>query len=93
MPAIRHRRTPPEGLGPMLRGARERQGLGVRELARLVGLSAGYAAHLEAGSRCPSWTVAERLIEVLQLNDAEQGQLQQAAVTDAGRDHPVRTAA
>jgi len=93
MLAIRQRRTPPEELGPMLRAARQRAGLGVREAARQARLSPGYMAHLEAGSRCPSRTVAERLAAVLELDDDEQAQLYAAAVTDAGRDHPARTAA
>ncbi|NMI57105.1 MULTISPECIES: helix-turn-helix transcriptional regulator [unclassified Streptomyces] len=93
MSLIRERRTPPESLGPMLRAARERAGLGVREAARRTGLSSGYMANLEAGGRCPSRTVAERLAAVLELDDDEQAQLYGAAVTDAGRDHPARTAA
>lgn len=93
MMEIRQRRTPPEGLGPMLRAAREGAGLGVREAARRAGLSSGYVAHLEAGDRCPSRTIAARLAAVLELDDDEQAQLYAAAVTDAGRDHPARTAA
>lgn len=77
----------------MLRTARQRAGLGVREAARQADLSSGYVAHLEAGSRCPSRTVAARLAAVLELDDDEQAQLHAAAVTDAGRDHPARTAA
>ena len=93
MALIRERRTPPEGLGPMLRAARERAGLGLRQAARLADLSSGYMAHLEAGSRCPSRTVAARLAEMLTLDGDEQAQLYAAAVTDAGADHPARTAA
>lgn len=90
---IRERRTPPAGLGPMLRAARERADLGVRETARQAGLSSGYMAHLEAGGRSPSRTVAERLAAVLELTDDERAQLYVAAVTDAGRDHPARASA
>ncbi|WP_329340721.1 helix-turn-helix transcriptional regulator [Streptomyces sp. NBC_01352] len=90
---IRVRRTPPDGLGPMLRAARERAGLGVRETGREARLSSGYVAHLEDGSRCPSRTVAQRLAAVLGLDADEQAQLYAAAVTDAGADHPARTAA
>jgi ribosome-binding protein aMBF1 (putative translation factor) len=90
---IRERRTPPEGLGPMLRTARERADLGVRAAARRLEVSSGYLAHLEAGERCPSRTVAERLAAVLELDDDERAQLYAAAVTDAGRDHPARAAA
>lgn len=89
---IRMRRIPPAGFGPMLRAARERAGLGMRETARQASLSAGYMAHLEAGGRSPSRSVAERLAAILELTDDEQAQLYVAAVTDAGRDHPARTA-
>ncbi|WPO69927.1 helix-turn-helix transcriptional regulator [Streptomyces sp. KN37] len=90
---IRQRRTPPDGLGSMLRAARERAGLGLRHAARRADLSGGYMAHLEEGSRCPSRTVAARLADVLELDDDERAQLYAAAVTDAGADHPARTAA
>lgn len=91
MPTIRQRRIPPDGLGQALRTAREGAGLGVREAARLCGLSAGYMAHLEAGERCPSAVVAARLADVLQLDEAARGLLDSAAVDDAGRSHPART--
>lgn len=90
MSLIRERRTPPEGLGPMLRAARERAGLGVREAARQAGLSGGYVCDLEAGRRCPSATVAARLAEVLTLDEQGRALLYGAAVTDAGRDGPWR---
>lgn len=77
----------------MLRAARERAGLGVRETARKAGLSSGYVADLEAGRRCPSVTVAQRVAEVLDLGEAERAQLLAAAVTAAGRDNPLRTSA
>ncbi|WP_367326356.1 helix-turn-helix domain-containing protein [Streptomyces sp. HUAS ZL42] len=76
----------------MLRAARERAGLGVRETARGAGLSSSYVTYLEAGARCPSRTVAQRLADVLSLNEQERSQLYAAAVTDAGRDHPWRAA-
>jgi transcriptional regulator with XRE-family HTH domain len=72
----------------MLRTARERAGLGVREAARQAGLSPGYVAHLEAGDRCPSRTVAARLAAVLELDDEERAQLCAAAITDAGQRSP-----
>lgn len=93
MVEIRQRRTPPAELGPMLRAARERAGLGLRQAARRAGLPPGYVVHLEGGSRCPSRTVAEQLAAVLGLDDDEQAQLHAAAVTDAGRDHPARASA
>lgn len=90
VPTIRQRRTPPDGLGQALRAAREQVGLGLREAARQCGLSAGYLAHLEAGERCPSVAVAERLAEVLQLGATAGALLGAAAVDDAGRSHPAR---
>ncbi|MEU6244822.1 helix-turn-helix transcriptional regulator [Streptomyces sp. NPDC047024] len=77
----------------MLRGARQRSGLGLREVARQAGLSSGYVADLEAGRRCPSVTVAQRLVEVLGLVEGDRAQLLTAAVTDAGRDNPLRAPA
>lgn len=87
---IRQRRTPQTELGPMLRQARERAGLGLRETARRAELSGGYVARLEAGDRCPSATVAGRIACVLELDERERAQLYAAAVTDAGTDHPWR---
>ncbi|WP_406462316.1 helix-turn-helix domain-containing protein [Streptomyces sp. NBC_01622] len=87
---VRERRTPPEGLGPLLRSARERAGLGLREAAREAGVSSGYLANLEAGTRSPSATVASRIADALSLDEAQRGQLLTAAVTDAGADHPAR---
>ncbi|MDH6122030.1 transcriptional regulator with XRE-family HTH domain [Kitasatospora sp. GAS204A] len=90
---IRVRRTPPPELGPMLGSARLRAGYRVREFARLVELSHSYLLHLEAGTRCPSVTVARRIAEALELTEGEWALLFAAAVDDAGRDHPARGAA
>jgi transcriptional regulator with XRE-family HTH domain len=88
---VRERRIPPPELGPILAAARLRRGLRGREAARLLGISAGYLVGLESGQRCPSATIAERLVEVLELDDAERAVLIGAAVDDAGRDHPARS--
>ncbi|WP_353963149.1 helix-turn-helix transcriptional regulator [Streptomyces sp. NBC_01142] len=77
----------------MLRQARELAGLGLRELARQAGLSPGYLAHLEAGERCPSVSVAHCLAGLLEVDEVERVVLLAAAVNDAGRDHPRRTEA
>ncbi|MEV7600039.1 helix-turn-helix transcriptional regulator [Kitasatospora sp. NPDC089797] len=53
---LRERRVPPPELGRVLRAARQRAGLGLRELGRLVRLSPGYLVNLESGLRCPSRT-------------------------------------
>jgi transcriptional regulator with XRE-family HTH domain len=76
----------------MLRAARERAGLGVREAARQAAISGGYLANLEAGGRCPSQRVAELLADALGLEGDERTQLYAAAVTDAGRNSPWRAA-
>lgn len=89
---IRERRTPPEGLGAMLRTARERAGLGQREAAREAGVSQGHLWALEAGRRVPSAAVAEDLAAVLTLASDELAQLRAAAVDDAGRSNPARAA-
>lgn len=90
---VRVRRTPPQGLGPLLRAGRERAGLGQREAARLAGIPHGYLWLLENGQRVPSMAVAELLADTLQLKLAECRQLFAAAVVDAGRSHPDRASA
>lgn len=87
---VRERRTPPPGFGPMLRAARKRVGLGVRETARRAGLSAGYLVNLERGDRSPSRSVAQRLADTLDMDEAERAALLAGSVADAGRDHPWR---
>lgn len=88
---VRLRRTPPERLAGVLRAARLRADLGLREAARSIGITSGYLAALEGGHRCPSRSVADLLATVLNLDDSERGVLFSAAVTDAGRDHPLRS--
>ncbi|MFF7021957.1 helix-turn-helix domain-containing protein [Streptomyces klenkii] len=87
---IRERRIPSPSFGPALRAARERTGLGLRETARRAGVSAGYLANLEAGRRSPSTAALSALTDVLGPTDAERAALAEAAVDDAGRDHPAR---
>lgn len=86
----RVRCVPPAELGPVLRSARLRQGLGVREAARAAGVSHSHLINLEAGRRTPSRSVAEALIRVLLLDDASGELLRGAALDDVGRDHPNR---
>jgi transcriptional regulator with XRE-family HTH domain len=54
-----------DGLGERLRDARERQGIGVRELARRVGVSASLISTVETGKSTPSvstlWAIAGEL--------------------------------
>lgn len=88
--AFRGRRTPPPAVGVMLRAARERAGLGVRETARRVGIAHTHLLGMEAGRRCPSAIVANALATVLDLDPDERALLATAAVPDAGRSHPAR---
>ncbi len=87
------RRIPPPELGPLLRAARLRAGLGLRETARRVEISHPYLLRLESGERCPSQAIADALAEVLDLPAAEAAILAGAAVSGAGRDHPWRSGA
>jgi transcriptional regulator with XRE-family HTH domain len=91
--ATRIRRTPPPELGPMLRAARERKGIGQRQASASAGLGRSYVGLVEAGRRTPSRVAAEQLAEALDLTEGERGQLYAAAVTDAGRSHPWRSTA
>ncbi|MGW3024510.1 helix-turn-helix domain-containing protein [Streptomyces sp. NPDC001221] len=93
MSLIRERRTPPEGLGPMLRQARERAGLSQSATAAAVDVRRAYINKLEHSARCPSQVVAMALCDVLALDDDEAALLLGCAVDDAGRSHPARTAA
>jgi hypothetical protein len=84
---IRERRIPPAQLGVMLGNARLRRGYRLREAARIGGISAAHLCLLETGQRTPSRTMADVLVELLDLTDDEQEQLYAAAVDDAGRGH------
>ncbi|MFJ9903952.1 helix-turn-helix domain-containing protein [Streptomyces sp. NPDC101152] len=90
---IRQRRTPPEGVGPMLRRARDRAGLSQSELAVRVGVRRPYINKLEHSARCPSLLVAQALADVLALDEDETAVLYGCAVDDAGHNHPARVAA
>ncbi|WP_405489098.1 helix-turn-helix domain-containing protein [Streptomyces sp. NBC_00096] len=85
------RRIPPEAFGPTLRAARAAAGLGLREAARSIGIPSSYLHALEAGQRCPSRTIAERIAAALAVDEAARVILFSAAVTGVGRDHPART--
>lgn len=74
----------------MLKVARTRAGLGLREAARHIGISSSYLADLERGSRCPSVPVAADLHRVLQLTDYEARLLASDTVAGRGRAHPYR---
>lgn len=84
-PSRRH--LPPPGLGPVLRDARTRSGLSIRETARRAGISYGYLGMLETGRRCPSLSVADALDAALGLEDTEWAVLDAAALPGVGRDY------
>lgn len=86
----RLRRTPPDGLGEMLRTAREELGLSQGQVAAAVGVRPDYVSKLERGLRCPSALVADALAVLLDLDAAATELLAAAAVDDAGRSHPAR---
>jgi transcriptional regulator with XRE-family HTH domain len=92
-PVIRQRRTPPDGLGEVLRQAREDADLSQGAVAMAAGVRPDYVSKLERGLRCPSASVADALAMVLRLGGTERVLLTAAAVDDAGRDHPARNAA
>lgn len=89
----RTRRTPPPGLGELIRTARMRAGFRGREGARLAGVSPGFLCDLEVGRSCPSVTMAQALADAFEMTDEERAHLLAAAVPDAGRDHPLRRSA
>jgi len=88
---VRQRRIPPPTLGPVLIAARARAGYGVRQCARLAGISHPYLLRLESGERVPSRMVAELLADVLALEPDERAVLMAASVADVGRSHPQRS--
>lgn len=87
------RRTPPIELGPALKAARKRAGLGLREAARAGGISHTILWQLESGRRSPSTATAASLRGVLDLSPDEAAILDAAAVDGAGHAHPARRAA
>lgn len=89
-PAIRIRRTPPKGLGRVLRTARERAGLSQGQVAAEVGVRPDFISKLERSQRCPSAAVADALAVLLDLDEAATQLLAASAVADAGRSHPAR---
>ncbi len=90
MVMIRERRIPPQGLGSMLRQARERAGLSQSALAAAAGVRRPYVSKLEDSARCPSLLVANALCAALALDGDEAALLLGCAVDDAGRSHPWR---
>jgi transcriptional regulator with XRE-family HTH domain len=84
------RRTPPPELGPILKAARLRHGLGLREAARAARISHCYLRRLEIGERCPSAAVVVELLRVLPLDEREAALLSAAGLSDRGRSHPLR---
>lgn len=81
------RRVPPPELGPAIRGARLRQGLGLRQAASAARVSHVMWIYMESGRRCPSAETARRIRSILDLTAEESAVLDAATVADAGRSH------
>lgn len=84
------RRMPPAELGLILCAARARAGLSLRETARRARITHQYLWNLERSRRSPSAVVASALADSLDLLPDERAVLDRAAVTDAGRSHPLK---
>ena len=81
------RRLPPPEFGPVLRGARLRHGLGLRQAASAAQVSHVMWIYMESARRCPSAETARRIRSVLDLTAEESAVLDAATVADAGRSH------
>lgn len=68
-------RTSPETFGSLLRSFRERVGLSQSALARRAGLDPSFVNRLESGQRSAERSVAEKLVEALELGPAETDRL------------------
>lgn len=77
------RRTLDPGLAAKLDLARRSLGLTIREFAYRTSISRSMAAYLCTGERVPSVEVAERVGEVLRLDDATYAELLGQAVERA----------
>jgi transcriptional regulator with XRE-family HTH domain len=74
----------------LLRQARLRRGLSLKETARIAGTSKGYLSMLESAQRAPSLTMAEVLIRAYQLDGAEARALKGESIEGTGRDKARR---
>lgn len=77
----------------MLKAARLRASLQIRDAARRAGISPGYLADIEHGRRCPSVAIAAELYRVLALTADEVALLASVAVAGRGRSNPYRSLA
>jgi hypothetical protein len=92
-PAWRRRvacRVLPAGALAVLRAGVRAHGWSGAELGRRADVSARYAGNLLAGERCPSVTVADRLVQALALDEDAAAVLLDAAVPLAGEASPYR---
>lgn len=80
------RRTMPVETGEMLRSARGRARLGLRQAARMIGTSHGALWLVERGDRRPSVTMAELIADVYRLAAVETLELLDHATDAHGRD-------
>lgn len=75
----------------MLKAARARAGMQMRDAAQRAAISPGYLADLENGRRCPSVAVAAELYRVLALTPDEMRLMASVAVAGRGRSNPYRS--
>jgi transcriptional regulator with XRE-family HTH domain len=54
-------------LGARIRGCREKKGIGVNELARLLEVSRGYLSQIETGVKFPTIPFLFRIAKVLEV--------------------------
>jgi transcriptional regulator with XRE-family HTH domain len=73
-----------ENLGARLRRARQKSGLGLREVARQLGVSASFVSQMENGKSTPS---VATLYSMAQLLDVSIDELFSGEHVDAARDH------
>lgn len=74
------RRTLPVELAAKLQHAHQQSGASYRVNAHLAGIDVAHLHRITTGSRCPSVRVANRLIEVLALDDQTAAELLEVAV-------------
>ena len=74
----------------MLRQARRRRGLSLREAARLLDSGKGYLSMLESAQRAPSMAMGTEIARVYHLSTQEAGALKAESVPGVGRDKTSR---
>lgn len=76
--------------GPMIKAAREREGIERIALIEATGKSQSTLSRIEKGDLTPSWELADRLIAALGADDAEREKLERAWKADTRRPVPAK---